>query len=82
MLRDQQAAVFAVAFSLDGTKVVNSYEHGVITVWDLTTGKVLKAIQPHLSTVFDIAFSPDGKLVFTGGHGKRIKIWDAEVFLN
>jgi WD40 repeat protein len=83
-------------FSPDGTRllVASEFERSddeedasgpVITVWSLTTGKVLHRLQGHSGKVAAMAFSPDGKRIASAaseGGGSiagpgTIKLWDA-----
>ena len=56
----------AVAFSPDG-KLLASGSYGLVTVWDLSTGKPTKELTNVLGTVNDIRFSPDGNLLAVSG---------------
>ncbi len=58
--------VAAVAFNPD-SKLLASGSYGLVTVWDLTTGKPVKELTNVLGAVNDLRFSPDGKMLVVAG---------------
>ncbi|MCL2709916.1 MAG: WD40 repeat domain-containing protein [Planctomycetaceae bacterium] len=73
-----RGGVLAIAFSLDGKKVVTGSNGTTARVWDVESGRELKKLEGHTSTVWAVAFSPDGKTVVTGSEDGTARIWDAE----
>src|SRR5262249_25343836 len=78
---DHREAVWAVAFSPDGKRVLTgcggiqrggTFENGSdnsMRLWEAGTGKMLGAFEGHRADVWCIAFSPDGKRALSGsGH--------------
>jgi len=47
---------------------------GVVRLWDVQTGRLLKTLKGHTEWVAAVAFSPDGKTVASGG--RELKFWD------
>ena len=48
---------------------------GDITLWDSTSGKLIKTISDrHSDTVLSLDYSPDGKLIASGGADKQLRI--------
>jgi WD40 repeat protein len=60
------APVAAVVFSPDG-KLLATGSYGLVTIWDLTTGKPVKVLSNVLGAVNDLRFSPDGTLLAVAG---------------
>jgi mono/diheme cytochrome c family protein len=58
--------VAAVAFSPDG-KLLATGTYGRVTIWDLSTGKLVKVLTNVLGAVNDLKFSPGGKLLAVAG---------------
>jgi len=56
----------AVAFSADGKQLVTG-SYGLVTIWDLETGKPLKTITSILGAVNALRFSPDGQTLAVAG---------------
>ncbi len=90
-LRTVQSGAFALTVSRDGETLFAGHNDGKITLWNLSTGKLLRSLVPpqKSSGVTSVAIAPDGKtLVNSGGDdsfqslpqtdGKNIKVWDVE----
>ena len=71
------SAVYSVAFSPDGRRLVTGNSGSVMHVWDSTTGETLFALKCG-SSAFSVAFSPDGRLVASGHNDKAARLWDAK----
>jgi WD40 repeat protein len=59
--------VLSVEFASDGRRVVTASADGDARIWNARTGRTLKVLSGHGSTVFDASFSPDGTWVVTAG---------------
>ncbi len=70
-----------IAFSPDGKTIAsgnkNSFSNNT-DIWDVGTGKKIRALGGHPAAIFSVTFSPDGKiLVSTGALRKEVvKLWD------
>jgi WD40 repeat protein len=58
--------VHALAFTPDGKQLVVSGHHE-LTIWDVTTGQLVKRLRTRAERAYALAFLPDGKLVVAGG---------------
>lgn len=77
-MAEAQDAVFAVAFSPDGTKVATAGADRILRVYDTAKGDVLFQVEDHADWILDLAFSPDGKLLATASRDKTSKVFDVE----
>jgi WD40 repeat protein len=73
----QDGAVYAVAFSPDGTTVMTGSSDGTARLWDAATGRPMAAPMRHDSMITDAAFSPDGTTLLTGSADKTARLWNA-----
>ena len=73
--RHYSLALPRYAFSPDGQLFAVSYE-GMIWLWDMATGKEVRALEGHTEPVYSLAFSPDGGLLASGFSDGTIKLWD------
>ncbi|BDI14532.1 hypothetical protein ANSO36C_03340 [Nostoc cf. commune SO-36] len=75
-LEGHSSVVSSVVFSPDGKTLASGSDDNTIKLWDVSTGKAMKALTGHSSWVFSVVFSPDGKTLASGSEDKTIKLWD------
>jgi WD40 repeat protein len=81
------APVWAVAWSLDGKRIVSGTGaagiHGPVTsdnsvrVWDATTGQTLLTYSGLTGQAYALAWSHDGTRIAAGGDDHIVHVWDA-----
>lgn len=62
---------------LDET-IITGHENGVITLWDLKTGKELNSVNDHTSVINDMQMSVDGTMFVTASKDTTAKLFDSE----
>jgi beta-lactamase regulating signal transducer with metallopeptidase domain len=70
------AALLAVAYSPDGTRLAVASEDHSVEVRDAATGAVVFPIRGHEGPVNCLAFSPDGGTLATGSSDRTVRLWD------
>ncbi len=65
-LAKQGGGVDVIQFSNDGKTLAAANALGLVTLWDVETGKI-KSTFTHVGGMNHVLFSPDGKLFATGG---------------
>jgi WD40 repeat protein len=78
-LAEHAAKAACVAFSPDGRRlVVGGDNPGVMSLWDVETGKLLWRITRHKHVVTSIKFVPDGRTIVTGSQDRTVGFWAAD----
>ncbi|KAG2342057.1 hypothetical protein BDR05DRAFT_424914 [Suillus weaverae] len=77
-LKRDQGAIYALAFSPDGTRLISGGQNCAIIMWSVQTASViLDPPATHTKPVLCLAFSPDGLHYTSGSRDGTIRIWDA-----
>jgi WD40 repeat protein len=70
------AGIKTVALSPNGQQLLTGSSDKTALLWDVASGRRLRALVKHSDGVVAVAFSPDGKTLLTAGD-RRIILWDA-----
>jgi WD40 repeat protein/serine/threonine protein kinase len=70
------AAVTAVSFSPDGTRLLSASKDGTARVWDAAAGREVGSFAGHDGAVNDVAYQPDGLRAASAGDDGRVRVWD------
>ena len=69
--------VSSLQFSNDGSKLYSASWDGVIFVWDVLSGSLLKRIDAHSDYINEILLTHDGEGIISASNDSTIKLWDA-----
>ncbi len=70
-------AVFAIAFSPDGQRIVSA-NNETLQLRDAASGEPIGApLKGHTKIVWCVAFSPDGRRIVSGSTDMTLRLWDA-----
>ena len=87
-LKGHSGDVCSVSFSPDGSTIATGDYNGIMHVWNAKTGTLIHTFKAYTDSVehvggvqlrikFSISFSPDGSTIITGGHNRRVHLWNA-----
>ena len=65
----------SVAFLPGGRTALSGDYYGVIKLWDIATGSVIRTFEDS-GLVFSVALAPDGHTALSGGYDHTMKLWD------
>jgi len=68
--------VSSVAFSPDGRYALSGSWDSTLTLWDISTGNVIRIFKGHTDRVNSVAFSPDGSYIISAARDNSIRLWD------
>jgi WD40 repeat protein len=70
--------VFSVAYSPDGQYLATGHSNGIISLWQVATGRELLNCIGHTGRVYSVAFSPSGQLLASGSDDQSVRLWNVE----
>lgn len=70
------AAIYGLAFTPNGQRLISGGADGTVRIWDVHTGEQLHVFEWHRKWVTCLAMSPDGTTVATGSEDSTIAVWD------
>ncbi|WP_197289367.1 TIR domain-containing protein [Saccharothrix sp. NRRL B-16348] len=74
---DAGDAVFATAFTPDGTVVATGSRDGIVRLWDVAERRIVgEPLTGHTGPVGALAFTPDGRTLASAGDDGVIRLWD------
>ncbi|MEW6230988.1 MAG: WD40 repeat domain-containing protein [Chloroflexota bacterium] len=76
MLSGHGGLVRSVTFSPDGKTLVSGSDDRAVKLWEVASGREVRALSGHTSPVSSVAFSPDGKTLASGSDDKTVKLWE------
>jgi WD40 repeat protein len=68
--------IILLLFSALMGSIAASHTDGMVRIWDVRTGQLMRRVKAHMDSVTCIAFMPDGKGFVSGGWDKTLKYWD------
>jgi len=77
-LLEQDDDLRALCFTPDSRILAVGHDDGKISLWDVSTGKLLNNWEAHATSIFSMNFHPRGRILASAGRGNEIKLWDTE----
>jgi WD40 repeat protein len=74
-LKDHIDAVYSLAFTPDGKRLVSGAADRTIKIWDVASGNRLFTLSEPTDGVNAVEVSPDGSTVAAAGQDKSIRLW-------
>ncbi|CAI8029120.1 WD repeat-containing protein 38 [Geodia barretti] len=71
-----QGSVCSLVFLPNGKQILTSGEEGVVYMWDLGSGTVVREFKGHRGPVSAMCCSSDGSLLATGGSDRTLRLYN------
>src|SRR5436190_20199599 len=68
--------VNCVVFGPDGNWVASGGADNSIKIWDVNSGRELRALSGHTGWINALAVSTDGRLLASGSNDRTVRLWD------
>ena len=72
----------AIAFSPDGGLIATGTGEGLVRIWDVQSGEVLRTLEGHIYAVRYVLFSPDGTMIASGASDNTARVWQVSTGIN
>jgi WD40 repeat protein len=73
----EREGFFSVAWSPDG-ELLASASGKVVGLWEVRSGREVRALSGHKGRVWSVSFSPDGKSIASGSDDWTVRLWEVE----
>lgn len=78
VLHGHQAPVLTVLYSFDSKYLASADQNGVIKIWSMPSGELVRTINAHTELVQDVSFAEDNKTLVSASLDKKVKLWNIE----
>jgi eukaryotic-like serine/threonine-protein kinase len=75
-LTGARAPLTALLFSADNKRLFSGAVDGIVTAWDVDSGKVEQVLLGHQEAVFGLAVAGDGATLVSASADGLVKVWD------
>ncbi|OGO29359.1 MAG: hypothetical protein A2W33_05005 [Chloroflexi bacterium RBG_16_52_11] len=70
------ATTGSLSFSPDSRLLAAGSRDGQVRIWEVSSGKLIHAIEAHKKGVNRVTFHPDGTMLASGGNDAMARLWD------
>lgn len=71
-------AVYAVAFSPDGKKLVTASSDGTAAIWEFPSRLLVRTLRGHKGGLYSAAFNRTGTQIITSSADRTARVWDVQ----
>jgi WD40 repeat protein len=71
-----QGSIRSIALSANGALIASASDDHTIALWDVRSGREIRAFVGHTDAVNSVSFSPDGRMIASGSGDGTTRLWD------
>ena len=68
--------LYSAVLSPDGSLIASTGMGGIITIWNVETGEIVKELNGKCESIQTLSIHPNGELLASGDHKGRVKVWN------
>src|SRR5207253_2409941 len=76
VLAGHTSYVISVSFGPDGRLALSGSDDKTLRLWDVSSGRCVRALEGHTDKVFSVSFSPDGRFALSGSMDRTLRLWE------
>jgi dipeptidyl aminopeptidase/acylaminoacyl peptidase len=74
-IKGHRDTLYDARISPDGSLLATCSYDRQLSIWDVSTGKLLRTLSGHNGAIFELAFSPDGAVLASASADATVKLW-------
>jgi len=75
-IEGNQGIIKSLVFNPQGDTLASGSDEGVVSIWEVSNGKLQRMLEGHEDSVFSVVFDPQGGMLASASRDTTVKIWE------